>query len=119
MSGPLFDGRAARVTHAMAEEIGDDVADQGVNDVRQIVAGSARRRTGNYERHVRTDRSAGDRTVTDGRIVYGPWLEGISRRNQSTRFKGFMAFRRTAQALQAKAVRIAEPVVRRRIGGLQ
>lgn len=119
ISGPLFDGRARRVTHAMAEDIGDEIAQEGVDGVRDIVSGSARHHTGNYNRHVQTDRSAGDRTVTDSGIVYGPWLEGISRRNASTRFKGFAAFRRTGQRLQQRAVAIAEPVVARRIGGLR
>lgn len=119
LSGPLFDGRAARVTHRMTEEIGDEIADEGVDGVRQIIDLSARHKTGNYNRHVQRDRSVGDRTVTDSAIVYGPWLEGVSQRNASTRFKGFAAFRRTAQWLQQRAVRIAEPVVRRHIGGLR
>lgn len=118
LSGPLFDGRATRVTHRMAEDIGDALADAGVDGVRQVIDMSARHRTGNYNRHVQTDRAMGDRVVNDSGIVYGPWLEGTSRRNVSTRFRGYSAFRRTAQRLQARSVSIAEPIVRRRVGEL-
>lgn len=119
VSGPLFDGRAGRITAAMCDDIEEDIADQGVNDVRQIIRQSAERRTGNYERHVQSDRARGDRVVNDSGIVYGPWLEGVSRRNASTRFKGFTAFRRTAQRLQARAVEIAQPAVRRGVERLR
>lgn len=119
LSGPLFDARARRVTRAMADEIEQEIADRGVNEVRMIVQRSAVERTGNYERHVHTERAGAGTEVTDGGIVYGPWLEGTSRRNFTTRFRGFAAMRRTAQSLQRRAESIATPVVRRRIGGLQ
>ncbi len=35
-----------------------------------------------------------------GPCVYGPWLEGVSSRNQATRFKGYAIFRRTKDKLQ-------------------
>ena len=41
-------------------------------------------------------------TIDDGNVVYGPWLEGISSRNQSTRFKGYASFRRTAQWMTSR-----------------
>jgi hypothetical protein len=37
--------------------------------------------------------------IDDGGVVYGPWLEGTSTRNATTRFKGYASFRRTAQWL--------------------
>ena len=37
--------------------------------------------------------------IDDGGVVYGPWLEGTSTRNATTRFKGYGAFRRTAEWL--------------------
>jgi len=119
LSGPLFDGRAKRVTAQMADEAGEAIADQGVNDVRQIVALAAHHRTGNYESHVVTDRAGADRVVNDSGIIYGPWLEGVASRNTRSRFKGFAAFRRTAQRLQDRAVVIAEPAVRKRMGQLR
>jgi hypothetical protein len=41
-------------------------------------------------------------------VVYGNWLEGTSRRNQSTRFKGYRIFRRTRQKMRKIATAIAQ-----------
>jgi hypothetical protein len=53
-------------------------------------------------------------------VVYGPWLEGTSERNRSTRFKGYRLWRKTAQRLQDDAPKIAEaklPDLANRLGG--
>lgn len=108
MRGPLFDGTAARVIAAYCDDAEQAIADEGVNMIRARIASSARHRTGYYESHVQTDRSAGDQLINDHNVVYGPWLEGTSHRNQLTRFKGYHAFRLTAQRLSDRAVSIAE-----------
>lgn len=41
--------------------------------------------------------------IDDSGVVYGPWLEGTSHRNMTTRFKGYASFRRTAQRVRAHA----------------
>ncbi len=56
--------------------------------------------------------------VTDSDIVYGPWLEGTSSRNTTTRFKGYAIFRRTARSIDNEAVRIAEPYIQRMCAAL-
>lgn len=45
--------------------------------------------------------------IDDAKVIYGPWLEGTGSRNQTTRFKGYASFRRTAQWMQEKAPRVA------------
>ena len=68
---------------------------------------------GHYRRNVRgyTRDLAG--FITDGgKVVYGPWLEGVSPRNQATRFKGYASFRRTGQWLQAQAQRVMDHHIR-------
>lgn len=58
--------------------------------------------------------------ISDGGVVYGPWLEGTSSRNQSTRFKGYSSFRRTRDWLKKNTKRIIRPRVARlvqRLGG--
>lgn len=119
MKGPLFDGRAERVTNAMLDDAAQAIAERAASDVKSTVAHSARLRSGNYERHVQIDRQGNDRQVNDSGIVYGPWLEGVSRRNNSTRFRGFAAMRRATQRLAGRTAEIAAPVIRRRIGELQ
>ena len=56
--------------------------------------------TGHYRRNVSGRVSNLRGVITDGKVIYGPWLEGVSSRNQSTRFKGYSSFRKTAQYLQ-------------------
>lgn len=70
--------------------------------------------TGNYRRHVhgRVENLRG--IIDDGNVVYGPWLEGISSRNQTTRFKGYASFRRTSEAIQKRA----KPVLRSHVDRL-
>ncbi len=119
LRGPLFDARAPRVVNAMLDDSAQAIAERAQNDVRETIQSRAVRRTGNYERHVKIDRQGNDRQVNDGGIVYGPWLEGVSRRNYSTRVRGFAQFRRATQSIAGRTGEIAAPVIRRRIGGLQ
>lgn len=63
--------------------------------------------TGNYRRHLHTVQvGPHEAMIGDGGVIYGPWLEGTGSRNQSTRFKGYAAFRRTTQWLNTKADRV-------------
>jgi hypothetical protein len=41
-------------------------------------------------------------------VVWSPWLEGVSKRNSSTRFKGYGLFRKTAARLRKHAPQVAE-----------
>jgi hypothetical protein len=118
-SGPLFDGTADRVVAAYCDDAERAIADVGVNMVRAALGGVLRHPTGYYESQIQTDRVAGDSVVTDGGVVYGPWLEGTSRRNRSTRFKGYRTFRLTKQRLQARAGEIAERQLGPYLGRMQ
>lgn len=40
--------------------------------------------------------------------VYGPWLEGVSPRNFTTRFRGYNSFRRTSQWLERQAKKVLQ-----------
>jgi hypothetical protein len=87
--------------------------------------------TGNYRRNVHGDvrkvhSLRGSQKTAVGRIhdsgmVYGPWLEGTSSRNRTTRFKGYAQFRKTKQWLDKKSDGIAKHHVnraRRRLNGM-
>ena len=45
--------------------------------------------------------------ITDGGVIYGPWLEGTGSRNQSTRFKGYASFRKVEDWLVGQAQDVA------------
>lgn len=107
--GPVFDGRAAAAVPGFLSAGADDVADEG----REMVRDVAPHRTGYYRSRIRTERRGSGAVVTDGRVVYGPWLEGVSSRNQSTRFRGYRMFRQAARRLQRRVPAIIEPSLQR------
>lgn len=117
MSGPLFNGDAERITALAAQAIERDLAVEGEQIVARNLDTSLRNPTGYYESQVEATPEGGDWEVTDNGVVYGPWLEGVGSRNQTTRFKGYATFRRAAQELQRRAgpiaQRAAEPFLRR------
>lgn len=118
ITGSLIDGRLERgITQGLEDGL-DEVAQTGVDLVRFRLHGVLRHPTGHYESRVQVERAGADRAVTDGGIVYGPWLEGVSQRNQSTRFKGYATFRRTVGELDRRAGPIVERAIDRRIGSL-
>lgn len=111
--GPLFDpGVAERVFDNAAQAGAAEVAQAAVDLVRARLSTVLRHPTGRYSSRVVADVSVPDRpVVTDGGIVYGPWLEGTSGRNTRSRFKGYRTFRTVAQELAGKAGELAEPAV--------
>lgn len=113
-TGPLFGGTAARVLSAYVEELEQAVGDMAVNEIRQALHGALRHPTGYYESNVQTERAGGDSVVNDRGVIYGPWLEGVSSRNQSTRFRGYGVFRKTTAAIEKKADEIAEELLSRK-----
>lgn len=117
MTGPLFDGRLERAVDAGVDQGAHDVADAGVTIVREELAQVLQHPTGHYQAEIQTERAVADWAVTDGGIVYGPWLAGTSERNRSTRFKGYSHWRRATQRLQGRAAGIVSDAVGRAIGG--
>lgn len=113
--GPFFDGRHERSLSAAVEVAERAVADVGVNTVQRRLSAKLQNPTGYYESQIQTDRSVTGFVVTDGGVIYGPWLEGVTSRNEQTRFKGYSHFRRATQELAQQAARIAEPVIDRAV----
>jgi len=117
-TGPLFDGRLERAVALAVDEAEEQIAGAGVGEVRQALAQVLQNPTGYYQGRVHAERAVGDWIVTDGDVVYGPWLAGVSARNRSTRFKGYSHWRRATQRLQAQAPDIAGHIIAERIGAL-
>lgn len=105
-SGPLFDGTASPLVQRYTQEGGEEVARWADAEVHRVLGQVLRNPTGYYESQVRVDQVSPDSfVITDGGVVYGPWLEGVSERNQTTRFKGYGTFRRVARRVEARADR--------------
>ena len=111
-TGPLFDGTADEVLGRAIELGSVELAQAGVDAVHSRLRSVLRQPTGRYESRVVADVSTPTNPrITDGGIVYGPWLEGISGRNTRSRFPGYRTFRIVAQELEDKAAAIAGPVI--------
>lgn len=110
LKGPLFDGRAAAATERITTEIEKSVAEMAVNRVHAYLSTVLKHPTGYYESHIQTDRSSSGDRVTDGGVIYGPWLEGVGSRNQTTRFKGYATFRHVSQEVDRDAGPLADSV---------
>lgn len=118
-TGPLFDGSAAQVIENGLEEANAAVAQAAVDAVRARLSGVLRHPTGYAASRVVADVSIPDRaSVNFGGLVYGPWLEGTSNRNDRSRFKGYRTFRIVAQELEDRVADIAGPVIAQHVEGL-
>jgi len=56
--------------------------------------------------------------VTDSGVVYGPWIEGESSRNQTSRFKGYHSARKATTEVRKRAPRILNKHVRKGVARL-
>ena len=123
VSGPLFTGQAHSVIDSMMNEAQAVVGQIVVNEIKSILAANVKKSTGFYENHIVTNRSTTGVTIheTGEALIYGPWLEGVSRRNRSTRFRGYGAFRRAALKLQSspKIENAIDGVAKRHLGRLE
>lgn len=119
-SGPIFNGQAEAAVRDFITEAEEEIAQEGADMVHLVLGQVLRHPTGYYESRVHSERNRGDSVVTDGGVIYGPWLEGTGSRNRTTRFKGYGTFRRVRAKLQRQAGRTAERVLPpyiRRMGG--
>lgn len=117
LSGPMFNGQAAKAIDDAVAQITRETAAQGQRDVLERLGHVLRHPTGKYESRIRVAETSNTLAkVDDQRSVYGPWLEGTGSRNSSTRFKGYSTFRKVIQALDRKSLAIAERVIARYLG---
>lgn len=113
--GPIFDSRAQRYVDDWADDVEQDIADEAEKRLHNEFHTHFRHATGYYESHVRAQPAGSRWQVTDGGVVYGPWLEGTGSRNKTTRFKGYWNWRRVGQSID----RDAPDIARRMLPGLE
>lgn len=104
--GPLLDETTARrIFRQYADDLEEDGADFALDHIQDSFHRNFKHPTGYYESNVRIKNSSTGREVWDGGWagpVYGPWLEGVGSRNNTTRFKGYHSFRNAARALELR-----------------
>lgn len=118
ISGPAFTNPQA-ITSDMKEAVELELATEAEKRVKARLDGVLKKPTGYYRSRIVSTRLQGNRGVSDSGVIYGPWLEGTSSRNKTTRFKGYSTFRMVRQQLDADSVKIAERVIESQIGALQ
>lgn len=83
-----------------------------------LEAGKGKASKGNYRRNLNARTMDLRGIIHDGGVVYGPWLEGTSGRNQTTRFKGYRSFRQTAQYMQGLVPALSQKWAHRAVEAL-
>jgi hypothetical protein len=114
LSGPLFTGEAAAAAKDFADSLADEVAQIGRDWIRLDTVRmnkSGRGDTGRAAAGVELSGGNG-RYIISGGIREGEyawtWLEGTSKRNQSTGFKGYGSFRRTRLRMRKQVTPFAQ-----------
>lgn len=110
--GAVFSASATKAAgQRMTTRINDSIAQEGVNRIQARLGQVLQNPTGYYSSRIQVDRRSQYRGITDGGVVYGGWLEGISSRNKTTRFKGYHTFRTVQQQLSKDTRALAQPLV--------
>ena len=112
LSGPFLTGQpAAVVDNTMRRTIAELVAMGEIDVSEQLYRGHGLV-TGHYRRSIHGEvLTSRNGKVHDSKVVYGPWLEGTSSRNQRSRFKGYAMFRIGRDRTDTQARQIAERIV--------
>jgi hypothetical protein len=115
ISGPLFDGIAAHAVDSYLTEVERVVGQYAFTQVKERLGEVLQHPTGYYESKIQTERRADGTAINDGwpgsGVLYGPWLEGVGSRNQTTRFKGYATFRMIGQQVERQAAAMAQEIL--------
>lgn len=111
VSGPFFDGRAAKAVADFTREARHEVAKQAKANVAMLLDRYLKHPTPYYETQLFID--WGDPDLVKNHVKkYGPWLEGTGSRNApKTRFKGYGHWHEATKITQREAVPIAYSVL--------
>lgn len=114
--GPLFDGRAEKAAADAAADIEKSVATLGASMIRSVMDRTFRKQTPFYRlKNVATPTFPGWK-IHDQKVIYGYWLEGISRKNRLTRFKGYFIYRRTVGKIREMSKVMGQAIIVRYMG---
>ncbi len=99
-SGPLFDNLCQDIVRDWLDVTKREVADMGVRELDAFEMDKSGRGTGHYQSMITTRVIRYNDVLITDPVIYGMWLEGSSKRNESTRFKGYHLWRRTRLRLR-------------------
>ena len=111
-SGPVFDGRAKRAVEAATKNAIAELVALGETLIKKDLRPGHGLITGHYRRSITGEmKSSTLGIVHDRNVVYGPWLEGVSSRNKTRRFKGYFMFRKATAQVEKKK----KPVLKKHV----
>ena len=111
ISGPLGDGQADAALTDWATATAKAIGDEGVTMLRAVPMNRSGRAHGAFQEHLHAVTKGPVATIAAPMITgvtWGPWLEGTSKRNDSTGFKGYHLFRKTRLQLQKRAPEVGQ-----------
>ena len=117
--GGLLAGKGKAVISSAVDDVNEDVGQEAYNRVQGRLSQVLQHPTGAYQSRVVTDVSSDSVGISDGGVIYGPWLEGTSSRNGSTAFKGYQTFRKVFQDMDKDAPKQADRIIGRAVGKLK
>lgn len=121
MTGPLFDGEAERALHDACQAAEERLARDAAGYVRMRTRSmnkSGRGGTGGAAASVSVRNEGGAfaaRGESHSGIVWWPWLNGDSRRNFTTRFPGYHAWREALSRAERDSQRVTDEEIRVRL----
>jgi hypothetical protein len=118
-AGPLFTGEATQAVEDWSTATARALGQAGVKSLKAFPMDKTGRGDGGFKDHLHASRQGPD-SVIRGPMVRGvtwaPWLEGTSRRNESTKFPGYGLFAQTSRELSQRAPAIAQQQLGKYIG---
>lgn len=103
IKGPLFESDPGHHVQQSAEDVVRELTEKGMQRLTSQFPTGVPVKTGNYRRNVHPTIQGAKAQLDDSGVIYGSWLEGTSRRNETTRFKGYATFRHTKDWLDDQA----------------
>ncbi len=118
--GAFLEGRGGPVVRQFFEDAKQLVGKAGEDRVKERVARRAKHPTGAYAGAVKTFDFKKGRTIQAEypQVLYGPWLEGVSTRNVSTRFRGYRMYRLTRTWLRRNYMTLIQDLLTRAVAEL-
>jgi hypothetical protein len=111
VTGPLADGTADNALQEWAQNTAAALGKEGADLLRAFPMNKTGRAHGGFQANLKVLQKGPEARIpapTIKGVTWGPWLEGTSKRNDSTRFKGYHLFRKTRQELQKRAPDIGQ-----------
>ena len=111
-AGPLLDGGAQEMVDAWVESTSQALAVAGEEMLRAFPMDKSGRAKGGFQQHLQAVRKSPSQVTVAGPqikgVVWAPWLEGTSQRNEGNKFRGYHLFRKTRLALSKVAPQIGQ-----------